>query len=99
MEVILVLAVLAVAVYVIVGPLRASAGHRGTESGEEGERRELEAAKEAKLREIREAELDFRTGKLSREDWRTLDSSLRSEAIELLRRLDSLEEERPGGLD
>ncbi|MGH2864316.1 MAG: hypothetical protein ACRDJX_03595, partial [Solirubrobacteraceae bacterium] len=29
----------------------------------------LEAAREAKYREIRDAELDFRTGKLSREDY------------------------------
>jgi hypothetical protein len=50
----------------------------------------LEAAKEAKFREIRDAELDFRTGKLSREDFRALDSTLRAEAIDLLRRLDAL---------
>ena len=52
------------------------------------EREELEAAKEAKYREIREAELDYRTGKLSEEDWRASDAALRSEAVELLRRLD-----------
>lgn len=52
------------------------------------ERAELEAAKEAKYREIREAELDYRTGKLSEEDWRATDFGLRREAIELLRRLD-----------
>ena len=57
-----------------------------------GERAELEAAKEAKYREIREAELDYRTGKLSEEDWRATDSGLRREAIELLRRLDSFGE-------
>jgi hypothetical protein len=56
------------------------------------ERAELEAAKEAKYREIREAELDRRTGKLSWEDWRALDTELRAEAIELLRRLDALED-------
>jgi hypothetical protein len=50
----------------------------------------LEAAKEAKFREIRDAELDFRTGKLSREDFRALDTALRAEAIDLLRRLDAL---------
>jgi hypothetical protein len=49
----------------------------------------LEAARDAKFREIRDAELDFRTGKLSKEDYRALDNSLRSEAIELLRRLDA----------
>ena len=53
-------------------------------------RDDLEAAKEAKYREIRDAELDFRTGKLSEEDWRALDRELRAEAMELLRRLDDL---------
>ena len=56
------------------------------------EREELEAAKEAKYREIRDAELDYRTGKLSEEDWRATDAALRSEAIELLRRLDKFGE-------
>jgi len=50
----------------------------------------VEAAKEAKYREIRDAELDYRTGKLSEEDWRALDRELRSEAMDLLRRMDEL---------
>jgi hypothetical protein len=89
MEILLVIAVLAVAVLVISGPLRHT---RGGEPGVPGapERAELEAAKEAKYRQIREAELDRRTGKLSQEDWRALDAELRAEAIELLRRLDTL---------
>jgi hypothetical protein len=93
MEVLLVIAVLAVAVLVISGPLRRS---RGAEPGVSGspERAELEAAKEAKYRQIREAELDRRMGKLSREDWRALDAELRSEAMELLRRLDALDSPR-----
>ena len=53
-------------------------------------RDDLEAAKEAKYREIRDAELDYRTGKLSEDDWRALDRELRAEAMELLRRLDEL---------
>ena len=48
----------------------------------------LEAARDAKYREIRDAELDYRTGKLSEADWRGLDEQLRAEAVELLRRLD-----------
>ena len=55
---------------------------------EESRRAELEAAKEAKYREIRDAELDFRTGKLSEADWRVVDRELRAEAMELLRELD-----------
>jgi hypothetical protein len=88
MDVLLVLAVLVLAVVLIVGPLRRREGPG--EPTESAERAELEAAKEAKYREIREAELDYRTGKLSREDWRELDAALRAEAVELLRRLDAL---------
>jgi hypothetical protein len=89
MEILLVIVVLAVAVLVISGPLRRT---RGAEHcvAQSPERAELEAAKEAKYRQIREAELDRRTGKLSQEDWRALDAELRAEAIELLRRLDTL---------
>jgi hypothetical protein len=51
---------------------------------------ELEAAREAKYREIRDAELDFRTGKLSREDYDAIDADLRAEAIEILDRIEEL---------
>ena len=61
---------------------------------------ELSAAKEAKYREIRDAELDHRMGKLSREDWRSVDRDLRAEAIEILRQLDRIEGRVPeGGMD
>jgi hypothetical protein len=56
---------------------------------------ELRAAKEAKYREIRDAELDHRMGKVSREAWRAVDRDLRSEAIEILRELDRLEGRSP----
>jgi hypothetical protein len=59
-----------------------------TERREETRIAELEAAKEAKYAEIRDAELDYRTGKLSEDDWRALDAQLRAEAVEILRRLD-----------
>ena len=49
---------------------------------------DLEAAREAKYREIRDAELDHRTGKLSDEDFEAVDRSLRAEAIEILHALD-----------
>ena len=38
----------------------------------------------AKYAEIREAELDHRTGKLSDEDYEAVDGALRAEAIEIL---------------
>jgi hypothetical protein len=78
---------------VVLGPL----ARRG-----EGERleytriEELRAAKEAKYREIRDAELDREMGKLSPDDWRSVDRDLRGEAIEILRELDRLEGRKPG---
>jgi hypothetical protein len=58
---------------------------------EEDERASLDAAKEAKYRDIRDAELDYRMGKLSEADWRAADRELRAQAIEILRRLDALD--------
>ena len=55
----------------------------------------LEAAREAKYREIRDAELDFRTGKLSREDYEAIDGALRAEALEILNRLGNDGEQGP----
>ncbi len=55
---------------------------------------ELEAAREAKYRELRDAELDHRTGKLSDEDYAELDTALRAEAIEILRGIDRATIER-----
>jgi membrane protein implicated in regulation of membrane protease activity len=63
---------------------------------EQSRLQELNAAKEAKYREIRDAELDHRMGKVSREDWRAVDRDLRGEAIEILRELDRLEGRGPG---
>jgi type II secretory pathway component PulM len=93
-EFLVVLVVLAVAVWVVSAPLRA--GRQGVEeAGRPAEEADLEAAREAKYREIREAELDHRTGKLSEADWRALDRGLRREAIEILRRLDAVRGESP----
>jgi len=84
------LAIIALALivtFVVLGPLR-----RGAEVDRRGDDQlaALEAAKEAKYREIRDADLDHRTGKLSDADWRAQDRALRAEAVELLRRLDRL---------
>src|SRR5204862_2307695 len=57
---------------------------------EQVRREELEAAKEAKYLEIRDAEMDYRTGKLSEADFKALDRQLRGEAVEILRELDQL---------
>lgn len=53
-------------------------------------RADLEAAKVAKYREIRDAELDHATGKLSDSDWRPIDARLRADAVRILDELDGL---------
>jgi hypothetical protein len=84
----IVIVLLGVVVWLVTGPLRAGAA--ATDDAATARREDLEAAKEAKYREIRDAELDLRTGKLSEADWRAIDRQLRAEAMELLRQLDDL---------
>jgi hypothetical protein len=86
----LILLVVAGAVLLVTGPLRESS--RAHDETLEAELAELEAAKEAKYRQIRDAKLDYETGKLSDADWRSLDRTLRAEAVELLKRLDRVQE-------
>ena len=79
---------------VVSAPLRRGRA-AAAEASEAAERDALEAAKEAKYAEIRDAELDYRMGKLSEADWRGLDRRLRREAVELLHRLDALDGDAP----
>jgi hypothetical protein len=88
-DLLVILVVVALAVLAVLGPLRRD--RQPDEEALSAERAELEAAREAKYREIRDAELDYRTGKLSEADWRSLDRTLRAEAVGLLKRLDQLE--------
>jgi Na+-transporting methylmalonyl-CoA/oxaloacetate decarboxylase gamma subunit len=89
-EVLLVLAVLAAVLWLVAGPLRRGVAEQRS-AEESAEHAELEALKEAKYREIRDAELDHRTGKLSDADYRRLDRELRAEAVDILKRLDDVE--------
>jgi hypothetical protein len=92
---------LAVVIAIVGAPLRAArdrelAGERvpndeDPERQRVYERAQLESAREAKYGEIRDAELDMRTGKLSREDYEAVDGALRAEALEVLDRLQALE--------
>jgi hypothetical protein len=85
-----ILVLAAVAALVIGLPLR-----RGpdVDRREDERRAALEAAKEAKYREIRDAELDFRMGKLSEPDYRTTDRELRGQAVAILREIDEMDAE------
>jgi len=87
------LVLIAIVTLFVVAPLR-----RDDEAVEAADdrRAELEAAKEAKYREIRDAEMDFRMGKVSEADFRATDRELRGQAIEILRRLDALEGREAG---
>jgi hypothetical protein len=78
-------ALLAVVLALLLGPLR---GPRRDPGSSADERAELEAQRDAKYREIRDAELDFRTGKLSRDDHTAIDATLRAQALEILDRLE-----------
>jgi hypothetical protein len=86
------IALAAVLLAVIVGLIVAAPLHRGpdVDRREDERRAALEAAKEAKYREIRDAELDFRMGKLTEADYQLTDRELRGQAIEILRELDAL---------
>ena len=85
LQYLLVLAVLAVALYAISQPLLSA---RRASAIASDDVRALEAARDSKLQEIRDAEMDMRTGKLSDEDYQAIDSALRSEAVSILERLD-----------
>ncbi len=87
--------ILLAVVFVVTAPLRAvSAGTMPeTDGGEQtrGSRLvELEAAREAKYREIRDAQLDYDTGKLSGGDFAAVDGALRAEAAAILHELDAV---------
>jgi predicted outer membrane protein len=87
-EAVLAAVVLAAVVAVLVLlPLRTPMAAEPADDG----RADLEAAKEAKYREIKDAELDYRMGKISEDDWRPLDAELRAQAIEILKQLDRLD--------
>jgi hypothetical protein len=90
---ILALALLVVVILVVSAPLRAA--WRPQDVEKEESHTELETAREAKYREIRDTELDYRTGKLSKEDFTATDSALRAEAVEILNRLAALEGGEP----
>jgi hypothetical protein len=84
----IVLVLIGVVAMIVGAPLRRARGARDVAFAPE--RDELEAAREAKYREIRDAELDYRTGKLSREDYEAIDAQLRAEAIAILDQLERL---------
>ena len=88
MEFLVVLVVLAAVVLFVTAPLRRAADSPAGTTPPDGGLAELEAAREAKYRELRDAELDHRTGKLSDADYEELDQALRGEAIAIMHDID-----------
>ena len=88
-ELLLAAAIVVLVAWFVTAPLR---GRPGQDAGDpaEAELADLEARKEAKYRQIRDAEADHASGKLSDEDFKRLDRELRGEAIDILKRIDRL---------
>jgi hypothetical protein len=94
-QLLVILVVLVALVLFLTAPLRRAgadipARQQLAEAAAETELAELEAAREAKYRELRDAELDHSMGKLSDDDYELLNASLRSEAVEILHKLDTI---------
>ena len=89
MEIVLAILILVIVAAFVTEPLRRRAAAEG-DVEREAELADLEARKQAKYREIRDAEADRASGKLSEEDFQRLDGELRAEAIAILKRLDKL---------
>lgn len=90
MELLFAVVVLVLVAAFVSVPLRRAPGDDG-EDPLEAERADLEARKEAKYREIRDAEGDRASGKLSEEDFGRINRELRGDAIEILKRIDRLD--------
>jgi hypothetical protein len=95
-EFVIVLAILTLLVLVVSAPLRRLPPAAAAPT-DELDVADLEAARAAKYREIRDAELDHRTGKLSDPDYQAIDQELRAEALAILRELDRADERLPSG--
>jgi flagellar biosynthesis/type III secretory pathway M-ring protein FliF/YscJ len=61
----------------------------------DAERAELEDAKQAKYREIKDAELEFKAGRMTEDQWHTTDRELRREALQILAKIDTLHAKSP----
>jgi hypothetical protein len=87
-EILLSVLVVAATLTLIVSPFV-----RGVEeSADAADRVALETAKQAKYREIRDAEIDYRAGKLNEQEWRETDDDLRREALAILAEIDEAED-------
>ncbi|MGK2956724.1 MAG: hypothetical protein ACSLFI_13785 [Solirubrobacterales bacterium] len=70
-------------------------GRSDASTAEDPEIAALEAARESKYREIRDAETDLASGKLSQDDFDQVNAELRRDAVEILKDLDEAGEATP----
>jgi hypothetical protein len=88
--------VIAAVGYAVLSPLRDPTAAEDDEEEALAHRlADLELRKETKYAEIRDAEADLHAGKLSDEDHRELDRTLRTEAIAILEQIDRLHGRSP----
>ncbi|HSD24346.1 MAG TPA: hypothetical protein VLB79_08485 [Solirubrobacterales bacterium] len=89
MEFFLALVIVVLVAWFVTAPIRNREPAR-TDDPAVAELADLEARKASKYREIRDAEADRASGKLTEEDFQRLDRELRAEAIDILKRIDRL---------
>jgi hypothetical protein len=89
MELLLALAIVVLVAWFVTAPLRNRPSAQPDDPAE-AELADLEARKRAKYQQIRDAEADHASGKLSDEDFKRLDAELRAEAVDILKRIDRL---------
>lgn len=85
-QVLLTVAMLAIVVTFLAWPILNGVDERVVDA----ERAELEDAKQAKYREIKDAELEFKAGRMTEDQWHTTDRELRREAMQILANIDTL---------
>jgi hypothetical protein len=93
MEILLAVVIVVLVAWFVTAPLRDREPAREDDPGA-AELADLEARKAAKYRQIRDAETDHAAGKLTNEDFRRLDTELRAEAIDILKKIDRLRQRR-----
>jgi hypothetical protein len=94
LELLLAVAIVTLVAWFVTAPLRRGLTEH-PDNPAEAELADLEARKEAKYRQIRDAESDHASGKLSDEDFKRLDRELRGEAVAILKKLDRLRPSAP----
>ena len=95
LEFLLAVAIVVLVAWFVTAPLRNRPASEGDADPTQAELADLEARKEAKYRQIRDAEADHASGKLSDEDFKRLDRELRGEAVAILKKLDRLRPSAP----